>query len=169
MGHVHVQDILRRTFHPTIRVTRFGPYGSADVDDSDPRGRRVFVRFRTFLHNAGRSLARHVGFEVVVPRPLAGREVRSRMRVLGETHYTQTPGELSFFRYHPTPLFPSQEVYAVTTWLCIHKGNVALIRGGANLRLVTYADDAKPQIAYRNLMDYSLIQKALSYIETPKF
>ncbi|MEE2644190.1 MAG: ATP-binding protein [Myxococcota bacterium] len=165
MGHVHVQDVLRRTFHPTVLVSRFGPYGSADVDDSDPRGRRIFLSFRTFIQNNGRTLARHVGFEAVVPRPLAGREVRSRMESLAETHYTQTPGELSFFRYHPTPLFPSQEVYAATTWLCIHRGNIASLRSGLCIRLITYADDARPQIVHRNLMDYSLIQKAVNDLE----
>ena len=166
MGHVHVQDVLRRTVHPTVLVSRFGPYGSADVDDSDSRGRRIFLRFRTFIQNEGRTLARHVGFEVVVPRSLAGREVRSRMKALAETHYTQTPGELSFFRYHPTPLFPSQEVYAATTWLCIHRGNIASLRGGMSIQLITYADDARPHIVHRNLMDYSLIQKSVSEFES---
>ena len=165
MGHVHVQDILRRTFHPTVKVSRFGPFGSIDVDDTDPRGRRVFVRFRTFIVNEGRSLARHVGCECVVPRPLAGREVRSRMRRLGETMYTQTPGELSFFRYHPTPLFPSQEVYAATTWLCIHKGNIALLRGRARIRVVVYADDARPSEEFRDLAEYAVIQQAIEAIE----
>ena len=165
MGHVHVQDILRRTFHPTVKVSRFGPYGQADVDDGDPRGRRVFVSFRTFLVNTGRSLARHVGIEVVVPRALAGREVRKRMRSLGETHHTQTPGDLSFFRYHPTPLFPSQEVYAATTWLCIHRRNLSLLRGGAEISLVSYADDARPVETSRLLIDFSAIQKAIEYVE----
>lgn len=166
MGHVHVQDILRRTFHPTVNVSRFGPYGHADIDDCDSRGRRVFIAFRTFLVNSGRSLARHVGIEVVVPRALAGREVRKRMRVLGETHYTQTPGDLSFFRYHPTPLFPSQEVYAATTWLCIHSRNLSLLRGGATINLVSYADDARPVTESRLLMDFSAIQKAMESVET---
>lgn len=166
MGHVHVQDILRRTFHPTVSVSRFGPYGHADIDDRDPRGRRVFIAFRTFLVNSGRSLARHVGIEVVVPRALAGREVRKRMRSLGETHYTQTPGDLSFFRYHPTPLFPSQEVYAATTWLCIHSRNLSLLRGGATINLVSYADDARPVTESRLLMDFSAIQKAMESVES---
>lgn len=168
MGHVHVQDILRRTFHPTVRVSRFGPYGDADIDDRDPRGRRVFVAFRTFLLNSGRSLARHVGIEVVVPRALAGREVRKRMRTLGETHYTQTPGDLSFFRYHPTPLFPSQEVYAATTWLCIHSRNISLLKSGASMSLVSYADDARPVTESRLLTEFSAIQKAIEYVDIPK-
>ena len=165
MGHVHVQDILRRTFHPTVRVSRFGPYGSLDIDDTDPRGKRIFVSFRTFLVNDGRSLARHVGCECSVPRPLAGREVRSRMRKLDETMYTQTPGELRFFRYHPTPLFPSQEVYAATTWLCIHKGNIALLRSQARIRVTVYADDARPVEEYRELFEYSVIQQAITKLE----
>jgi hypothetical protein len=165
MGHVHVQDILRRTFHPTVTVSRFGPFGQPDIDDGDPRGRRVFVAFRTFLVNSGRSLARHVGIEVVVPRALAGREVRKRMRGLGETHHTQTPGDLSFFRYHPTPLFPSQEVYAATTWLCIHSRNLSLLRGGATVNLVSYADDARPVTESRLLTEFSAIQKAIEYVE----
>ena len=165
MGHVHVQDILRRTFHPTVRVSRFGPYGGLDIDDEDPRGRRVFLRFRTFILNDGRSLARHVGCECIVPRPLAGREVRRRMRKLGETMHTQTPGELSFFRYHPTPLFPSQEVYAATTWLCVHKGNIALLRGNARIRVLVYADDARPVEEYRELLEFSVVQQAIAALE----
>ena len=87
------------------------------------------------------------------------------MRKLGETMYTQTPGELSFFRYHPTPLFPSQEVYAATTWLCIHKGNITLLRGHARIRVMVYADDARPVEEYRELLEYSVVQQAISKLE----
>ena len=165
MGHVHVQDILRRTFHPRIRVVRFGPYGELDVVDSPAGQRFVFLRFRTFLANYGRTLARHVGLEVSLPRPFAGRDVRQRMKRLGETHHTQTPGELKFFRYHPAPLFPSQEVYAATQWLCIHADNVALLHSDAYIDLTDYADDAQPTTTRRRLFDYSVVQNAVSLIE----
>ena len=82
MGHVHVQDVLRRTFHPQIELARFGPYGSIEKDTQDPRGPRAFIQFRLFLANRGRTLARHVGLEAIVPRPLAGSEVRKRMKAL---------------------------------------------------------------------------------------
>ena len=168
MGHVHVQDILRRTFHPTVKISRFGPFGDPDMDATDRRGRRAFVAFRTFIANSGRTLARHVGIEVIVPRAFAGREVRKRMRTLDETHYTQTPGDLSFFRYHPTPLFPSQEVYAATTWICVHGRNLSLLRAGATVGLTTYADDARPVKESRPLMEFSAIQKAIDFVDGDK-
>ena len=58
MGHVHVQDVLRRTFHPQIELARFGPYGSIEKDTQDPRGPRAFIQFRLFLANRGHTLAR---------------------------------------------------------------------------------------------------------------
>ena len=164
MGHVHVQDVLRRTFHPQVELCRFGPYGDIEFDLSDPRGPQAFVQFRLFVRNTGRTLARHVGIEVIVPRHLAGSKVRRRMNAAGETHYTQTPGKLSYFRYHPTPLFPTQEVYGASVWICIHGRNIGHVRAGARLDWLVYADDAHPNRGERSLGEFQIIQRAIEWV-----
>ena len=165
MGHVHVQDVLRRTFHPQIELARFGPYGSFEKDTQDPRGPRAFIQFRLFVANRGRTLARHVGLEAIVPRPLAGSEVRQRMKALKEAHYTQNPGALTYFRYHPTPMFPSQEVYGLSVWVCLHKNNVAQVVQGSEIEWVIYADDARPQRGVQALNDFQIVKRAVSWLE----
>ena len=106
MGHVHVQDVLRRTFHPQIALARFGPYGSFEKDTQDPRGPRAFIQFRLFLQIVVVRLARHVGLEAIVPRPLAGSEVRKRMKALKEAHYTQNSWCADLFQVSPNPHVP---------------------------------------------------------------
>ena len=165
MGHLHVQDVLRRTFHPQVEISRFGPYGEPAFDQSDPRGARVLIQFRAFLANRGRTLARHVGAEVIVPRPFAGSAVRSLMQEQGECHYTQTPGELSFFRYHPFPLFPSQEVYGLSVWVCLHSNNISQSQNGAVIEWVTYADDARPLRSSHRLDTFQVVRKAIEWLQ----
>ena len=165
MNHVHVQDILRRGRHPEVSMTRVGPYGEPEMDGADPRGPRVFVSFRAFLGNQGRSLARHVGGEVILPRPLVGREVRRRNVLPDGVHYTQRPGDITFFRYHPVPLFPSQEIFFFQVWIGIHRANSDLIHsGGAELRWRVYADDAVPQMGVVDLSDFGVVQRALAWV-----
>ncbi len=164
MGHVHVQDVLRRTFHPDVEVSRFGPYGEPQFDISDPRGARVLIQFRAFIANRGRTLARHVGAEVIVPRPFAGTAVRNLMKEQGECHYTQTPGELSFFRYHPFPLFPSQEVYGLSVWVCLHRNNISQAQNGAAIEWITYADDARPLRSGHALDNFQVVTKAIEWL-----
>ena len=165
MGNVHVHDVLRRTRHPQITLSRLGPYGPADLVTDDPRGPVAFVQLRAILVNSGRNLAHHVGIELVVPRPFAGSEVRRRMREAGEGTYSQTPGEVTFFRYHPTPIFPTQEVYALSTWVAIHRNNLALARAGAAVGWVVYADDAAPVRGARELRSFQVVQKAVAWLE----
>ncbi|MEQ1570671.1 MAG: ATP-binding protein [Myxococcota bacterium] len=165
MGNVHVHDVLRRTRHPQIALSRLGPYGTADLATDDPRGPVAFVQLRAFLANTGRNLAHHVGIELVVPRPFAGTEVRRRMRERAESTYSHTPGEVTFFRYHPTPIFPSQEVYALSTWVALHRNNLALARAGAALGWVIYADDAVPVRGSRDLRSFQVVQKAITWLE----
>lgn len=165
MGHVHVQDVLRRTCHPRVVLSRIGPYGEAELDESDPRGPQAFVQLRLFVSNTARTLAHHVGVELVVPRPFAGSEVRRRMREEGESHYSQTPGRVTFFRYHPVPIFPSQEVYVTSAWVCLHRNNLALVRAGAGVAWVIYADDAEPVHGTRELRSFMVVQKALAWLE----
>lgn len=165
MGNVHIQDVLRRTRHPQVQLTRLGPYGDPVFDESDPRGPQAFVQMRAFLRNNGRILARHVGLELVVPRSLAGGEVRRRMRESGETHYSQTPSHLSFFRYHPMPIFPSQEVYGASVWICVHANNRAIVRNGATLDWVVYADDAEPVRGAHLLHRFAVVCEALDWLD----
>jgi hypothetical protein len=164
MGHVHVQDVLRRTRHPRVGLSRLGPYGEAELVTTDPRGPVAMVQLRAFLSNTGPNLAHHVGLELVVPRPFAGAEVRRRMRETAEGTYAQAPGQITFFRYHPVPIFPSQEVYAMSVWVVFHRNNLALARAGASLGWVIYADDAAPVRGARELRSFQVVQKALNWV-----
>lgn len=164
MGHLHVQDVLRRTRHPKVSLTRLGPYGPAEFVTTDPRGPVAFVQLRAFLTNTGRNLAHHVGVELVIPRPFAGTEVRRRMEASAESAYSQTPGQMTFFRYHPTPIFPSQEAYALSVWIALHSNNIALARSGASVGWVVYADDAEPLRGARELRSFQVVQKALAWL-----
>lgn len=166
MGHVHIQDVLRRTQHPTIKVSRLGPYGSFEPDRTDPRGPQAFVQVRAFLVNQSRRLAQHVGIELDLPRPFAGSRVRRRMRDHGECHFSQTPGQVLFFRYHPIPIFPSQEIYAVSCWICVHASNLSLLRSGARLGWTVYADDAEPVRGGRELGSFLVVQQAMKWVES---
>ncbi|MEQ1507823.1 MAG: ATP-binding protein [Myxococcota bacterium] len=164
MGHLHVQDVLRRTRHPQMALSRLSPYGEPELVTTDPRGPVAFVQLRAFVVNTGRTLANHVGVELVVPRPFAGAEVRRRMREAGESQYSQTPGQVTFFRYHPTPVFPSQEVFTIAVWVMLHRNNLALAKAGATLGSVIYADDAAPVRGSRELRSFQVVQKALGWL-----
>ena len=165
MGNVHIQDVLRRTFHPQVDLSRFGPYGEAELELSDPRGPKAFIQFRSFVTNRGRTLARHVGLELIVPRPFAGREVRRRMEDKNEARYTQTPGRLTYFHYHPSPLFPSQEIYGMSIWVCIHGRNLAHIESEAGIEWVIFADDAQPVRGRSPLGQFQIVQRAMAWIK----
>ena len=165
MGHVHVQDVLRRTQHPLIALSRLGPYGEPEIDDTDPRGPQAFVQLRAFLVNRSRRLASHVGIELILPRPFAGSEVRRRMRANGECHYSQTPGDVTFFRYHGMPIFPSQEIYAVSLWACIHSRNLTLLRAGTTVKWRLYADDAEPVHGEHPLGAFQVVQTAMQWVD----
>ena len=165
MSHLHIEDVLRRNTTPRVALSKLGPYGDMEQDLTDPRGPRAFVMLRAFLQNSGRSMARHVGAELTLARPFVGREVRGRMEAAGETHYTQRPGEVSFFRYHPTPLFPSQEVYGLCVWLSVHANNLAQLKAGAALSWAVYADDARPQGGAAPLMSFSSVRLAAEWVE----
>jgi hypothetical protein len=165
MGHVHIQDVLRRTRHPEVTLSRLGPYGHPELSHADPRGPMVLVQFRAFLVNTGRTLARHVGLELRVPRPFVGREVRARTRRDGEVAYTQTPSTITYFRYHPTPMFPSQEVYAASVWISLHHTNVSLLQGGATLAWRVFADDAQPQVGHIELRSFAVVQAGLRALQ----
>ncbi len=79
MGHVHVQDVLRRTRHPLVDVVRVTPFGAPVHDDSDPRGPKTLLCLQAFVANQGRHLAQHVGCEFILPRPLVSSEARGQI------------------------------------------------------------------------------------------
>lgn len=164
MGHVHVQDVLRRTSTPRVVLTRMAPYGDAELDTSDPRGPRAFVQLRLHVGNRGRVLAKHVGLEVLVPRPFAGTEARRRTKAIGESIDSQKPGQVAWFRYHPVPVFPTQDVYACAAWVSFHRNNLALARAGAAVGWVLYADDAEPVRGTRELRSFQVVQRALDWL-----
>ena len=166
MGHVHVLDILRRARDPEVAVSRVGPYGRPELDISDPRGPRVHVLFRFFLANRGRTLARHVGTEVHLPRPLVGAEIRMKNLEDGDLQLTQRPGSITLFRYHPTPIFPQQEIFGLMCWVGIHAANRALVRtGSASLAWRVYADDAPYREGQELLWRYSVVREAVAMLD----
>lgn len=166
MNHVHVEDILRRTRHPRVELRRLGPYGKAELDLGDPRGPRAIIGFRAVIANIGRTLAHHVGLEIILPRPVVGTDVRQRTLAQGGVHLTQSPGHITLFRYLPTPLFPGQELYAQFFWLVLHNTNRELVRGGdACLRWRVFADDADPSTGQRPIGDFGVVQGALSWLD----
>jgi hypothetical protein len=164
MGHVHVQDVLRRTTHPKVVLARIAPYGDAELDTSDPRGPRAFVQLRLHVGNVGRVLAQHVGLEVLVPRAFAGTEARRRTVEAEGVIDSQKPGEVSYFRYHPVPVFPSQEVQTCAVWVSFHRNNLAAARSGAAVGWVLYADDAEPVRGSRQLRSFQVVQRALQWV-----
>ena len=167
MNHVHLEDVLRRTRHPRVEMRRLGPFGPPEHDLADPRGPRAVIGFRAILGNLGRTLARHVGVELIVPRPFVGRAIRERTLREPGVHLTQSPGAITLFRYSPTPVFPGQEIYAQSVWIGLHNLNKELVRSGtARLRWRIFADDADPVIGERPIGDYGVVQKALVWLDS---
>ena len=165
MNHLHVQDVLRRTRHPRVEMQRIGPYGDATIDTSDTRGPRAELAFRAFVENRGRTLARHVGLELILPRQLVGRAVRQRNLAEPGVHLSQSPGRITLFRYHPTPLFPRQELYLQTCWVGLHRANADWVRSGeARLQWRVFADDADPVDGELRLIDVGAVRKALDRV-----
>lgn len=163
MGHVHVQDVLRRTRSPVVELVRLGPYGAHELDQADPRGPRAFVCLRAFLRNQGRTLAHHVGVELSLPRQVVGKEVRRRNLEQQGVHLSQFPGTIALFRYHPAPLFPSQEIYAQSLWIGLHTANREAVESGALvIRWRVWADDATPTVGARPLHSFGVVRAALA-------
>jgi hypothetical protein len=166
MGHVHVQDVLRRSHHPQVHLHRIVPFGPIERLTSDARGPKVQICFRAFVENRGRTLARHVGVEVSLPRAVVNREVRRRTLASGELTLQQVPGTVNFFRYHPQPVFPGQDLYFLTFWLAVHDGNVDAVRSGvASIQWRVYADDAPAREGSRPVNDYAVVREALTWLD----
>ncbi len=167
MGHVHVQDVLQRTRHPKVNITRVDPYGTAEMDEQDPRGPKAILCFQTTLTNLGRNLAHHVGVELAIPRPLVNSECRARLLEQPGTSLNQRPGELIFFHYYPIPLFPGQDIYFQRIWVAVHAGNAERWSHpeACMLRWRIFADDAPPRDGTAPLMKFALVRRALRWVE----
>ena len=87
------------------------------------------------------------------------------MEEFNQTHYTQRPGNGSFFRYHPTPLFPTQEVFALCIWVCVHLNNLNALKSEAKLLWSVYADDAIPLNGELELSSFPAIRQAMEWVE----
>lgn len=166
MGHVHVTDVLRRTRHPQVDVRRVAPFGPEERVTTDPRGPKVLISFRVFLENRGRTLATHVGAEIVLPRPVVNREVRRRTLEATDVGLTQRPGTVNFFRYHPHPVFPSQDLSFLQIWVAVHGGNLDAVRTGlARIAWRVYADDAPARTGSRSLVDFAVVRDAVAWLD----
>jgi hypothetical protein len=166
MGHVHIEDVLRRTRHPQIALTKLGPYGEIEYDETDARGPRALVSLRASLCNEGRNMARHVGGELILPRPLVNSISRSRMLSYEGVRLTQRPGELSFFKYQAVPLFPTQETFFQRVWVSVHRGNLALLADGGSVAWKLYADDAPPRTGSMPLSRFRVVRRAMKWVKT---
>ena len=166
MGHVHIQDVLRRTHHPTVVLSGLGPFGEPEYGEDDPRGPSVLISLRAFLQNEGRRMARHVGGEMILPRMFVNSDARARMLDYKGIRLTQSPGELTFFKYYPTPLFPTQEVFFQRVWIALHAGNLANLRSDRGaMRWRIYADDAPPREGSDDLWRFKVVRRAARWLE----
>ena len=117
--------------------------------------------------NNGRNLARHVGVEVSVPRPLINRS--ARLKTLEEDiQYTQRSGDILFFSYQAQPVFPSQECYAMMVWVGIHGNNCRHITNDTYLKWRIYADDSIPVEGQIQILSYRSVQRAIQGFNTAK-
>jgi hypothetical protein len=78
-------------------------------------------------------------------------------------HLSQFPGTIALFRYHPAPLFPSQEIYAQSLWIGLHTANREAVESGAlQIRWRVWADDATPTVGTRPLNGFGVVRAALA-------
>ncbi|MCO4772445.1 MAG: ATP-binding protein [Deltaproteobacteria bacterium] len=166
MGHVHIQDVLRRTRHPRVVLERLGPFGEPEFDEGDPRGPRVLISLRAFVKNTGPTMAHHVGGEIILPRMFVNSEARKRMLAYDGIRLTQTPGDLAFFKYYPTPLFPTQQSFFQRIWIALHAGNRGMVQGErGQVRWSIYADDAPPLAGADDLWRFKVVRRASRWLD----
>ena len=166
MAHRHILDIMHRAQHPEVLVDRVDPYGQPELIRDDPRGPKVLLRLRATMHNRGKSLAQHVGCEFVLPRFSVDSECRRRMLDHHGVRLSQAPGDVTFFFYHPTPVFPTQLLSFGEVWICIHQNNLGHYReGNVVLSWRVFADAAPKQIGRVDVRAYSAVQRGLKLVE----
>jgi len=164
MGHLHIEDVSRRTRTPRVVISRVAPFGEPEAILDDPRGPKVHLCFQCFVANEGRVLAQHAGGEFILPRPLVNRVLRERIEADG-AEITQTPGVLHAFRYHHKPIFPGQEVALLRCWVGVHHNNAdAIASGASSLGWKIYADDASARTGERPLNTYGVVRDALHWL-----
>ncbi|MBL4845861.1 MAG: ATP-binding protein [Planctomycetes bacterium] len=165
MSHRHVLDILQRRRDPEVAVLAIAPYGRPD-EVQDPRGPSVLLRLRARIENRGRSLAQHVGLELTLPRFAVNTICRKRTLEGGAASLQQSPGEVTYFFYSQTPLFPRQERVLGTVWIAIHGQNRSHYQQGrVSLRFRVFADHAPPREGEVNVAAYSAVRRGLSLTE----
>lgn len=166
MSHRHVLDILQRRRDPEVAVIGVDPYGRPEVIP-DPRGDALLLRLRARVINRGRSLAQHVGLELTLPRFAVNSACRKRtLEREGAASLQQSPGEVTYFFYSETPLFPDQERVLATVWIAIHGHNRSHYEAErVQLRLRVYADHAPPRESEVNLAAYSAVQRGLRKVK----
>jgi Schlafen, AlbA_2 len=165
MSHRHVLDILHRVKHPEVVVDRIDPYGQPELIRSDPRGPLALLCMRATLTNKGRSLAQHVGCEFTLPRFLVTSETRRRTMILSESRLMQRPGEVTFFFYHPIPIFPSQEIQFGEVWIAIHGINLDHFTSGrVRCRWRVFADGAPSRQGHVDLEAFSAVQRGIQQV-----
>jgi len=159
MGHRHVLDVMHRSKHPEVHLSRIDPFGSPKCTDRDHRGPSARFRFRAHIENRGRILAQHVGAELVLPRWAVTRETRKLMSQPNNARITQRPGEIVFFYYHPIPLFPTQEVVFCDLFVVVHPTNCEHFLREVPVGWRTYADDAPVREGRFDIGRFSIVQR----------
>jgi hypothetical protein len=166
MSHRHVLDILSRRRDPEVRVGHVDPYGEPELSEEDPRGPCVLLRLRCRIQNHGRVLSQHVGVEVTLPRFAVNTVCRRRTLTEQEGTITQSPGDVTFFFYHPAPLFPRQEVVFGTVWIAIHKTNLDhYLNGRVLFRWRVFADHSRPLSGQVEVSTYTAVQRGLRIVQ----
>lgn len=180
MGHRQVLDILHRSRDPEVFVRDVAPYGEPIAVDDDPRGPGALVCLRATFENRGRNLAQHVGCELTLPRFAVNTECRRRTLQPPEAEATggdrrrsdhrrlmQTPGAVTFFYYHPLPIFPTQVITFSEVWLAVHAGNLThFVAGNVVLRWKTFADAAPAREGRIDVCGYFAVKRALRLVES---
>lgn len=159
MGHRHVLDVLHRSEHPEVQISRIDPFGPPRCSDRGNRGPSARFRFRAHVENRGRILAQHVGAELVLPRWAVTRETRKLMSQPKNTRITQRPGEFVFFYYHPIPLFPTQEVLFCDLFVVVHPTNCEHFLREVPVGWRTYADNAPVREGTFDIGRFSIVQR----------
>lgn len=163
MGHRSVLDVMSRRHDPVVRFDRIDPYGDPEHTEADPRGPKVLLQLRGTLVNEGRALAHHVGCEFVLPRFAVNSTCRQRtLSGHRDTSLSQRPGEVIYFLYHPTPVFPQQEIVFGNIWIAIHSTNLHhYLQGRVVLRWRVYADAAPRQEGQVDVAAFSALKRGI--------
>jgi len=163
MSHLHVEDVRRRARQPRVTLSRVSPFGAPFRDPGDFRGPKAIMCYQATLVNMGASLAHHVGVSLTVPREFVTRDARLRAVDDHSVELTQTPGDVSFFHYRPTPLFPGQEVQSLKVYITVHKRNLDRFRQ-ATMGWRVYADDARPVEGVVHLYNFRAAHAAAKWV-----